>query len=171
MRFALGAAGVEHASPGSDDVRRIARPSIMANWSRVLCAVDLHHDSRPLAQTAGSLARKLDAELTLLYVVAAGRPGEIIAPPERLQALVTEAGLPLRNLAALAAAALGKEVTVRVEHGQPASEILRVARETECDLLVLATHGRRGLGRALFGSVAESVVRSATCPVVTVRPR
>jgi len=142
----------------------------MANWSRILCAVDLHHDSGPLLETAASLARKLDAELTLLYVVATGEPRSIIAPPERIHGLVTEAGLPLRNLAATAGAALGREVATRVEHGQPANEILRVSRETACDLLVLGTHGRRGIERAIFGSVAEKVVRSAACPVLTVRP-
>jgi nucleotide-binding universal stress UspA family protein len=62
---------------------------------------------------------------------------------------------------------------VRVEHrleeGDPVPEILRVARETPCDLIVMGTHGRRGLGRLLMGSVAEQIVRQAPCPVVTVK--
>jgi nucleotide-binding universal stress UspA family protein len=143
----------------------------MSNWTRILCAVDLHHDSRAVYETAASLARKLRAELTLLYVVETGEPKAIVAPPERIGALLTEAGLPLRKLAVLAAEALGKEVATRVEHGQPASEILRVCRETSCDLLVVGTHGRHGLERAIFGSVAEKLVRSAPCPVLSVRPQ
>jgi nucleotide-binding universal stress UspA family protein len=143
----------------------------MSDWTRILCAVDPHHDSRSLYETAASLARKLGAELTLLHVVATGEPKSIVAPPERIGALVTEAGLPMRELAAQAAAALGHEVATKIEHGQPASEILRVCRETSCDLLILGTHGRRGLGRAIFGSVAEKLVRSAPCPVLTVRPQ
>src|SRR5262249_33247405 len=62
---------------------------------------------------------------------------------------------------------------VRVEHrlaeGDAAAEILRVARETNCDLVVMGTHGRKGLGRLLMGSVAEQVVRKAPCPVLTLK--
>jgi len=55
----------------------------------------------------------------------------------------------------------------RLEDGQPAATILRVAREEGADLIVLGTQGRRGLGRLLLGSVAEQVVRQAPCPVLT----
>jgi nucleotide-binding universal stress UspA family protein len=49
-------------------------------------------------------------------------------------------------------------------------EIVRYARTHEIDLIVLATHGRSGLAHVIIGSVAESVVRTAPCPVLTVRP-
>lgn len=140
------------------------------DWARIVCAVDLHHDSHVLLESATSLANKLGAELTLLHVVPTGEPRSIVAPPERIDALVTEAGLPLRELAAKIATGLGRDVAARVGHGDPAAEILRTAREIDCDLLILGTHGRRGLQRALFGSVAEKVVRTAPCPVLTVRP-
>jgi len=52
---------------------------------------------------------------------------------------------------------------------EPPMEILGVAEETKCDLIVMGTHGRTGLGRLLMGSVAEQVVRKATCPVLTVK--
>jgi nucleotide-binding universal stress UspA family protein len=53
--------------------------------------------------------------------------------------------------------------------GNPAAEILSAAREGNCDLIVMGTHGRTGLNRLLMGSVAEEVVRKAPCPVLTVR--
>jgi nucleotide-binding universal stress UspA family protein len=53
--------------------------------------------------------------------------------------------------------------------GSPAEAILRAARERQCDLIVMGTHGRTALGRALMGSVAEEVVRKAPCPVLTVK--
>jgi nucleotide-binding universal stress UspA family protein len=56
----------------------------------------------------------------------------------------------------------------RIEEGDEAEVILRVARETPADLIVMGTHGRTGLGRLLMGSVAEQVVRRASCPVLTV---
>jgi len=52
---------------------------------------------------------------------------------------------------------------------RPSDEILRVAEEIHCDMIVLGTHGRTGLGRLLLGSVSEQVVRRANCPVTTVR--
>jgi nucleotide-binding universal stress UspA family protein len=62
---------------------------------------------------------------------------------------------------------------VRVEHrlvaGDPVAEILRAAQEQSCDLIVMGTHGRTGLGRLLMGSVAEQVVRRAPCLVLTLK--
>jgi len=60
-------------------------------------------------------------------------------------------------------------VEYRLEHGDPTSQVLRVAKELHADLIVMGTHGRTGLSRVLMGSVAEQVVRNATCPVLTVK--
>ncbi len=54
--------------------------------------------------------------------------------------------------------------------GTPFLEIIKVAKEKEVDLIVMATHGRSGLSHILFGSVAEKVVRKSTCPVLSIRP-
>lgn len=66
-----------------------------------------------------------------------------------------------------------KDPSVRMERvlgqGEAATEILAFARELACDLIVMGTHGRTGLSRLLMGSVAEQVLRNASCPVVTVR--
>jgi nucleotide-binding universal stress UspA family protein len=53
--------------------------------------------------------------------------------------------------------------------GAPADGILSYAKESQIDLIVMSTHGRTGLARFVFGSVAESVLRQATCPVLLVR--
>jgi len=58
---------------------------------------------------------------------------------------------------------------VRVVSGHPGRRIVEVAAEEEADLIVIATHGRTGLPRVLLGSVAETVIRRADCPVLTVR--
>jgi nucleotide-binding universal stress UspA family protein len=63
----------------------------------------------------------------------------------------------------------GVQVECRVEEGDVATGIVSAARATACDLIVMGTHGRTGLGRLLMGSVAESVLRTAPCPVVTVK--
>jgi nucleotide-binding universal stress UspA family protein len=53
--------------------------------------------------------------------------------------------------------------------GDPATEILQTAKRLKCDLILIATHGRSGLAHLLIGGVAERVVRTAPCPVLTVR--
>ena len=64
----------------------------------------------------------------------------------------------------------GLEVEEVIVHGDAAAEIVRVASEREVDLIVVSSHGRTGLGRILFGSTAEAVVRHASCPVLVVKP-
>jgi universal stress protein A len=64
----------------------------------------------------------------------------------------------------------GLEVEEVIVHGDAAAEIVRVAGEQEADLIVISSHGRTGLGRMIFGSTAEAVVRHATCPVLVVKP-
>lgn len=64
----------------------------------------------------------------------------------------------------------GLAVEQVIVHGDAASEIVRVAKERQVDLIVISSHGRTGLGRMLFGSTAEQVVRHAPCPVLVVKP-
>lgn len=64
----------------------------------------------------------------------------------------------------------GLDVDEVIVHGDAAAEIVRVAAEREVDLIVISSHGRTGLGRILFGSTAEAVVRHASCPVLVVKP-
>jgi nucleotide-binding universal stress UspA family protein len=64
----------------------------------------------------------------------------------------------------------GLAVEELIVHGEAASEIVRVAKERDVDLIVISSHGRTGLGRMLFGSTAEAVVRHASCPVLVVKP-
>jgi nucleotide-binding universal stress UspA family protein len=67
-------------------------------------------------------------------------------------------------------ACTGLSVEEVIAHGDAASEIVRVAKERQVDLIVISSHGRTGLGRMLFGSTAEQVVRHAPCPVLVVKP-
>jgi nucleotide-binding universal stress UspA family protein len=116
---------------------------------------------------ACSLARDYGARLIVLHVaeppVTVASEGMLVIPP----ALDLD---PLRDR--LHQLRPG-DPTVPVEHclveGNAAPEILRVAEETRCDVIVLGTHGRTGLARLLMGSVAEQVVRRACCPVLMVK--
>ena len=63
----------------------------------------------------------------------------------------------------------GGEVEICVARGHPARTIVRFAAEENCDLIVMATHGTRGLQHALLGSVTDKVIRQVHCPVLVVR--
>ena len=62
------------------------------------------------------------------------------------------------------------KLETRVELGAPAEKILALVQKENIDLIVMGAHGRTGLERVIFGSVANKVVKSATCPVLTVHP-
>ncbi|MDQ2938399.1 MAG: universal stress protein [Acidobacteriota bacterium] len=64
----------------------------------------------------------------------------------------------------------GLQIEEVIAHGEAASEIVRLAKDRNVDLIVVSSHGRTGLGRILFGSTAEAVVRHASCPVLVVKP-
>jgi len=76
-----------------------------------------------------------------------------------------------KQLARLAAAARksGVRVKVLLLSGEPADQIIRAARTQRADLIVVGTHGRRSFSQVMLGSFAERVLRTARCPVVTVR--
>jgi nucleotide-binding universal stress UspA family protein len=134
----------------------------------ILHATDFSEPSQNAFHLACSLARDHGASLVVLHVAPApifAYGGVMTAPPPP-EPDRTELLAQLRQLRA-------PDPKVPVEHvlaeGDADAEILRVARETHSDLIVLGTHGRTGLGRLLMGSVAEKVVRKAPCPVLTVK--
>lgn len=121
------------------------------------------------ADHAIELASANDATLRLLYVVdvsslAADDFGTVL-----LDNLEANGRAALDDLAARAEAA-GVECVTLVETGAPHREIVADAETSGADLVVMGTHGRRGLDRFLLGSVAERVVRTAGVPVLVVPP-
>lgn len=132
----------------------------------ILHPTDFSENSQYALHLAAALARDYKAQLVVLHVqsipVAVYGYGEGIIPPvtdtkEELSRSLYDINIP------------GVWVTHRMAEGDAVTEILRTAQETHADLIVMGTHGRRGLRRLLMGSVAELVVRRATCPVLTVR--
>ena len=147
----------------------------MTTINRIVCATDLSSTSEPAWDEARRLGRLFNAEILLLHVVAPPLvlPVEGYFPPELYQELLrntrhdAEKGLD-RLLGSVAGS--GLTVRIRLEEARPpASRILEVATQEAADLLVVGTHSRTGLQRAILGSVADRLVRQATCPVLTVR--
>jgi len=135
----------------------------------ILHPTDFSERSQYAFQLACSLARDYEARLIVLYV-AQPTPvifGEMVAVP---QVPLDEELRPWRQkLHELQQTTAQTQVETNLRVGDPAEEVLREAEEMQADLIVMGTHGRTGLGRVLMGSVAEQVVRRATCPVLTIK--
>lgn len=139
----------------------------MYSIKSVLFPTDFSEVSQEAFPVARQMARLGHARLLLLHVVdpriQAGELGAVLP--------ITEPALDqlLKQLHELRVDEPEIEVERHVTQGDVTDEILRFAREQHADLIVMATHGRKGLGRMLLGSVAENVLRRAPCPVLTLR--
>jgi nucleotide-binding universal stress UspA family protein len=116
--------------------------------------------------------------VTLLAVItevpgddAGGFEGSVYSPEEAEKLWEAEQRAAMEELHRTAAALTGRDVDFRVEVGDPAATICRVAEELPADVIVMGSHGRTGVKRMLLGSVSEHVVRHAPCPVLVSHER
>jgi nucleotide-binding universal stress UspA family protein len=144
--------------------------STTANIEHILVPHDFSETAENALSFALSLAEKLGSRVTILHVFEppayAFPEGPTLTPDIAVQ-IEKAAATALEGVAARAKRP-GVETGTELRQGSPWREIDAAAREAHADLIVIGTHGRRGLARALLGSVAEKVVRTAGCPVLTV---
>jgi nucleotide-binding universal stress UspA family protein len=145
----------------------------MAEIKKILCAVDFSEVSSKVADYAQTLAKSLGASVKILYVAPSlSQYVGFHVPPTSIETFVGEI---------LTGAEKSMEVFVqenfteveaepKVVTGYASDEILNFAQEEQVDLIIMGTHGRKGIDRILFGSVAEKVVKGAKVPVLTIRP-
>jgi nucleotide-binding universal stress UspA family protein len=139
----------------------------------ILVPTDLSEGAEEALDYACELATKFGAKIHLLNVI--GIPA--LGVPELGVALTSSL---IDTIIADNQSSLDSLVEIKRSHAQFGDVLLRTgdardvinqtAKEVDADLIVMGTHGRRGVSRALLGSVAETVVRTAPCPVLTVRP-
>jgi universal stress protein A len=141
---------------------------------RILAPTDFSDFSKQVVKSALELAQAFDAKLLLLHVVELpSYPIEGLVPSSLGANLLDDLERQASSeLGGVLPEAQGGEVDVgrRVIIGTPYRKIVEVAEDEKSDLIVMATHGRTGLSHLVLGSVAERVVRTATCPVLTIRP-
>lgn len=150
-------------------------------FSKILVATDFSDTGRDALDRGLRLAAERDT--AVLHVVhVAGSAGENVEMTTADGSLVTSVGNAVKQLvshverARVAAFEDGEpieseRVSVHVRVGISEDEILQLAADLASDLIVLGTHGRRGLRALVLGSVAESVVKKANCAVLVVRPK
>ena len=131
---------------------------------KILIAVDEQPLSVRAAELGAELARALGGEVALIHVNAQGYPGDTGISPQQLIAQAQEESKRL-----LAGFRERLSLPPSTLEFAPAETIARAATEWRADLIVIGSHGRTGVRRALLGSVAEAVMRNAPCPVLVAR--
>lgn len=144
----------------------------MLSWLKILCAIDFGESSRSALELSADLARRFGAELILVHVwrgprsvserIALATPAPSADGDEELVRKLEGWKLEAERIA-------GRNARTIVANGTPAAEVSRLAADEKVDLVVVGTRGRKGIERAVLGSVAEAIVRHAPCPVLVAR--
>lgn len=135
----------------------------------ILFPTDFSPQSEYAFRLSCSLARDHDARLVVLHVAPPLLVYGEIVPPLPTDGYKDRIWDSFRKLQESEPGLRSLDVRTQLTEGDPVDEILRLAKQTDCDLIVMGTHGRTGLKRVLLGSVAELVLRKAPCPVLTVK--
>jgi nucleotide-binding universal stress UspA family protein len=147
----------------------------MSDDKRLIRHILVPHDFSETAESALEyalgLAQKVGATVTVMHsyeLPTYGFPESPVMSAEVAGQIERASRAALSGIASRASRP-GVDLRAVLRQGVAWSEIVALAKETNVDLLVMGTHGRRGIARMLLGSVAEKVVRAAPCPVLTVR--
>jgi nucleotide-binding universal stress UspA family protein len=142
-------------------------------FRRILAPTDFSEFSKLAVTRAFELAQTFGATLTLVHVVEQpAYPVEGMIPPNLGDSVLEDLQQRAEfDLAQVLPEAAGAKVPIirRVAKGIPYRQIAEIAAAEKVDLIVMATHGRTGLSHLFLGSVTERVVRTAPCPVLTLR--
>ena len=150
----------------------------MKNLKKILCPVDFSEPSDAALVSAVELAERYSASIILVHAITQidQTPSPSYTLTHHLMDQIPKIMGQMTENAHKAMQDLIKnhvEERIPAEHrvviGDPAESIVELAENEEADLIVMATHGRSGIKGLFFGSVAEKVVRSAACPVLTMR--
>jgi universal stress protein A len=142
---------------------------------KILLCTDFSDNSKPARQHAMDYARAFNAELMILHVINSARIGFPTLEegmPVDIRLALSDIQQSVEKALSLIAADCRKElaqVQTAVRIGTPPSEIVRFVEEESIQLIVMGTHGWTGFKHLIMGSTAENVVRTARCPVLTVK--
>jgi nucleotide-binding universal stress UspA family protein len=153
--------------------------SIISEIKRVVTPVDFSDNSKLIAESSAYMAGKFGASMSLVFIVQNFEDysgffvpqmtlptleGELIESAEVKMASFCSEMVEFCDKAGV------NELTYKVFMGDVGEKIVEYAGEIEADLIVMGTHGYKGLEKIMFGSVADKVVRAASCPVLTINP-
>ena len=141
-------------------------------WQRLLVPVDFSPPSEAAFVYALTLANITKAEVYVSHIIPVPHVLDVfyergLTPPESVKHITRKARRRVKEIIQATGASL--PVRIRFHEGEAAVSILEQAAKLKVDLIVMGTHGRRGASRFFLGSVAETVIRRAPCPVLTLR--
>lgn len=151
----------------------------MKNIQSILTPIDFSDNAGKIAKAAAYVAGTFQAELHLVFVVQnfEDYSGFFVPPinlPNMEEELFASAQQQMETFVEeqkeIFAAAGVATVTSKVLSGDVAEEILRYAAKKKVQLIIMGTHGYKGLEKIMFGSVADKIVKTACCPVMTINP-
>jgi len=145
----------------------------MADIKKILCAVDFSDYSPAVAEYANQIGGCVGAQITVLYVAPSlSQYVGFHVPPSSIESFVGEIVTGAEDTMNEFVKDNFKDLNVegKVVTGYPAEEILAHAEAEKADMIIMGTHGRKGIDRILFGSVAEKIVKASKAPVLTIRP-
>jgi len=138
---------------------------------KILFPVDLSGFSSNIVQQVISVAEKFGAEIHVVAVVELPEPSAAHdSIPDRLSCDVRETAEQKLKLFELESFLNYRNIKCTLLCGYPAQEILRYVSSAEVDLVVMATHRKKGMERAILGSIADEVIRKSPVPVMSINP-
>jgi nucleotide-binding universal stress UspA family protein len=143
----------------------------MLSIKKVLVPIDFTETSDKALDFALELAEKFDASVTAMHafeIPVLGFPDGALVASADIASRLQEAARKGLDAAVSARATRGRPIATVLREGNSWEEIKAVAEELRVDIIVIGTHGRRGIARALLGSVAENVIRTVKIPVLTI---
>ena len=137
-------------------------------FKRLLAPIDFDSSSIKALELAAKLAKQNDGTVFILHIVPVDM--DVSGMPQYVDLIKRQESLDRDKLTAIAKQQLAEvKWEILDEMGSPADVISEVATKMAADLIVMVTHGRRGLARLVEGSIAEKVLRNAPCPILAVR--
>ena len=145
----------------------------MPKLQKIICALDLSEHSKTVAEYACMLAKAMNASIVAVYAAPTlTQYTGFHVPPNTIDSFVGEivSGAEKAMAQFVSENFEGVDTKAEVVVGYAAEELLEIAAKEDADMIVMGTHGRKGIDRILFGSVAERVVKNSHIPVLTIRP-
>ena len=145
----------------------------MKTVQKILFPINFTENFEALLPWVATVAKKFDAKVYVLFVAEDLGHFSSFVPHGNIEAFQEETLVAARKRMESAAHEFSKalpKVETRVVAGKPGEKILELALAEKIDLIVMGSHGRKGLEHAIFGSVCEKVLRGAPCPVLCINP-
>jgi universal stress protein A len=137
-------------------------------FKKILAPVDFDPSSLKALELAANIGKQNDGTVFILHIVPVDM--DVTGMPQYVDLIKRQESLDREKLTAIAKQHLAEvKWEILDQMGEPADVISDVATKLPADLIVMVTHGRRGLARLVEGSIAEKVLRNAPCPVLAIR--